>query len=149
MYLNFLASRASSKLQSQGNNLCCAWSPNGQYLAVLNKADNVSVYDVVQSKLVKKVKFGYEINELVWSVNSDFLLIATASADSGNIDVIQFQADKSELILCDTIAAHTSNCFTIKMDSPNYRRMAVGGGDYNVSLWDLENLVCHATIPLE
>ena len=113
---------------------------------------------------------GYEINELIWSLNSNYLLIATASSDSGNIDIIEFQADKAELLLVDTIAAHTSNCFTIKVDAPNYRRMAVGGilfyrlfdfililflnllpkgGDYNVTLWDLENLVCHHTIPLE
>ena len=76
---------------------------------------------------MRKVKFGYEINELIWSANSNYLLIATASADSGNIDIIEFQSQKSDLLLYDTIAAHTSNCFTIKADSPNYRRMAVGG----------------------
>lgn len=107
----------------------------------------MTVFDANTGSQIKKVKFQYEVNELQWTANSDHLLIATAGADSGSIDIIKFNGE--ELFLVDTIAAHTSNCFSLKVDSAVFRRMAVGSGDFNVSLWDLGDMVCHHTLPFD
>ena len=142
----FPASRCTSKCNSLGSNLFSSWSPDGHFLAVGNKQDNVVVFDVDASRQVKKVKFGYEVNELSWSANSDYLLVATGGGDMGSIDVIGFK--DGELQLIESVAAHTSNCLSLKIDS-SYRRMAVGSADYVVSLWDLEDLACHHTATFE
>jgi len=36
----------------------------------------------------------------------------------------------------------------LKIDN-SFRRMAVGSGDFNVGLWDLEDMVCHHTLPFD
>jgi WD40 repeat protein len=146
MKLICVASRASSKIVTMGSNLFSCWSPNGQYLAFLNKGNNVIVFDAQASRQIKKVRFAYEVNELQWTANSDHLLIATAGSDVGNIDVLAFKNE--DMTLIDTWTAHTSNCHSLKIDR-DYRRMAVAGGDYNVSLWDLEDLVCHHNVAFE
>jgi hypothetical protein len=58
------ASRAAAKLTSMGSNLFTTWSSDEKYVAVGNKYDNVMVFDVASTKQLKKVKFGYEVNEL-------------------------------------------------------------------------------------
>jgi WD40 repeat protein len=58
---SFAASRASVKLSSAGSNLSIAWSPCGTYVAVGNKSDVVTVFDVRTSAVCKKKKFLYEV----------------------------------------------------------------------------------------
>jgi WD40 repeat protein len=87
------------------------------------------------------------VNEIRWTVNSDYLLSATAGGDMGCIDLIHFQ-DESNLTVIDSISAHTSICYQLQIDSTN-RRMAVGGMDNLISLWDLNDLVCHQAIYME
>ncbi len=55
------ASRASVKLSSAGSNLSIAWSPCGSYVAVGNKSDVVTVFDVRTNAVCKKKKFPYEV----------------------------------------------------------------------------------------
>jgi THO complex subunit 3 len=134
------ASRAAAKITSLGSNLFTSWSPDEKYIAIGNKHDNVMVFDAASTKQLKKVKFGYEVNELAWSANSDHLLVATGGGEMGSVDIVSFQ--NNDLQLIESVAAHTSNCLCLKIDS-NYRRMAVGSADYMLSLWDLNDLVCH------
>ena len=44
-----------------------------------------------------------------------------------------------------SIPAHTSTCTNLKID-PTFKKMAVGSVDYLVSLWDLNELTCAATV---
>jgi len=53
------ASSASAKLISLGSNINASWSPNGKYLAVGNKTDNITVLEVATGKQLKKFKFNY------------------------------------------------------------------------------------------
>ena len=140
------ASRAASKLTSLGSNLYSAWSPDGKYLAVLNRSDSIVIIDVATTKQIKKVKFGYEINELQWTANSNYLLVGTAANDSGNIDILHLH--NNELNLIDTIPAHASHCYGLKIDN-GLKRLAVGSSDFNLSLWDLGEMVCHHIVPFE
>jgi len=107
------ASRASTKMASLGNNINVVWSPDGRYLAVGNSQDKLAVIDVHASKIVKKANFGYEVNELAWTANSDHLLVANAFGEMGNVDVISFHNE--DLTLIDTITAHTSNSYCLKV----------------------------------
>lgn len=140
------ASKATIKLTTLGNNLYTAWSPNGKYIAVVNRSNNVIVYDSSVGRQIRKVKFGYEINELQWTLNSDHLLVAGGGNDLGTIDILGFKND--DLILVDTITGHTASGIRLKLDA-DFRRLAMSSGDNNVTLWDLEDLVCHHCVPFE
>lgn len=132
-----------SKLVTLGHNINGAWAPNGQYLALGNKSENICIYDVREAKLIKKCKFIYEVNEFAWTANSDYLLVANANGESGFIDIMSFK--NGDLVLLEVIRAHTSPAFCLKID-PTFRRMAVGSADTLVSLWDLSDLVCYKTL---
>lgn len=137
------ATRPTSKLTTLGNNINASWSPDGQYIALGNKSDNLVIMDMKESKLLKKAKFNYEVNEMGWGFNSDHILISTGGADMGGIDIMSFQ--NQDLNLVDSITAHTSNCYCLKID-PTFRRMAVGSADTLISLWDLDQMVCYKTL---
>ena len=49
------------------------------------------------------------------------------------------------LIMVDRLVAHSSNCYCLKLDS-SFTHMAVGSGDFLISLWDLQDLCCLTTI---
>jgi THO complex subunit 3 len=137
--------KAASKITSLGNNLSIAWSPDGKYLAIVNKSDNLSVVDLSMGEIVKNVKIAYEINEVSWSANSDHILVATGAPDH-QIDLIGFK--DTNLNMIEGLSAHTSNARFLKID-PTFRRLAVGSVDHTVSIWDLEDLVCDRIITLD
>jgi len=137
--------KAASKITSLGNNLSIAWSPDGKYLAIVNKSDNLSVVDLSMGEIVKNVKIAYEINEVAWSANSDHILVATGAPDH-QIDLIGFK--DTNLNMIEGLSAHTSNARFLKID-PTFRRLAVGSVDHTVSIWDLEDLVCDRIITLD
>ncbi len=135
------------KMQSLGSNINMDWSPCGHYLVVGNKSDNVCVIDVRTGNTVKKKKFHYEVNELAWSYNSDYILAAANSDGFGSVDVISFQSNE-ELEVADSILCHASNCFHLKLD-PSYTRMAVSSFDQCISVWSLDTLISTQTLTLE
>jgi THO complex subunit 3 len=119
------------------------------------------VLDARAAKQLKKLKFGYEINELSWTFNSDHILIATGGSEMGGVDIVSFDGTELTQVLpllppppplltltlleiTPTLPAHTSNCYCLKVD-PTYTRMAVGSADFLVSLWDLNDMACHHT----
>lgn len=42
---------------SKGNNINASWSPDGKYIAVGNKSDNLVILDVAAQKQAKKTKY--------------------------------------------------------------------------------------------
>lgn len=115
------ASRATAKLASLGNNISLSWSSDGRYLGLGNgvtvngqACDRVVVMDLAVGKWIKKATFGFEINELEWGASSAHLLVAT---EYGNIDLLSVDADvdSQDMRLVDSFAAHTSNCFALKV----------------------------------
>lgn len=103
-----------------------------------------------------------QINEMSWSQQSDHILLATGGAELGGIEIVHFDgvelsqvcADlyggftlviSHALQLCPPMAAHTSNCYCLKVD-PTFSRLAVGSADFLVSVWDLDDMVCTHTI---
>ena len=82
-----------------------------------------------------------EINEFSWTANSDYLLVATGTPEGGTIDILEFQSSSGSLVVVDSVSAHTSNCYCLKVDA-GYQCMAVGSADFLISLWDLQQGVC-------
>lgn len=120
-------------------------------MAVGNKEDQLTVLDVRTRKQIAKQKFYYEVNDISWTTNADYILAATGGGEMGCVDLISFKlgdSDKGHLAVCESMPAHCSNCYNLRVD-PTGARMAVGGVDYLVSLWDLSSLVCHHAVSLE
>lgn len=147
------APKFAMKCQSTGSNIYMAWSPDGNYLVVGNENNFLSVFDANTARsIVKPIRYSFEINELAWSANSDHVLMATGGTGGGsgsvggNLDILEFKNDKLSYV--DSICAHTSNCMFLKIDRA-FQRMAIGAADSMVSLWDLDDLICYHTIPIE
>lgn len=79
---------------------------------------------------LKKITFNFEINELAWSANNDYILISTGS-DEGNITIVKFENETFEFIT--TIKAHTSGSMQLKVDA-GYSKIALGSYDQSVSI---------------
>jgi WD40 repeat protein len=135
--------RPYAKIASSGGNIYSCWSACGNYMAVSNKNDTMAVYDVRTEKLVSKKHFDYEVNEFAWMEDSRHLLLATGGGNIGAVDIVSFASGDS-LQVVDSVSAHFSYCVQLKVDS-TFRRLAVGSLDRSVSLWDLEDMVCHHT----
>jgi WD40 repeat protein len=92
---------------------------------------------------------------MIWSANSDYIIIASGL---GGIEIVHFHDE--DLAKLDFVLAHTSNCHQLKLwevndhtsAMPSHRQkalMALGGADFQVTLWDVDDLICHTTICLE
>jgi THO complex subunit 3 len=104
--------RPSATVRTGGGNINLSWSPDGRHIAVGNREDCITVFDVSKApKPLKRMKFPYEINEFCWSASGDHLVLTTAAADpGGTIQVAEFDRNTGfgESI---SFPAHTSNCF--------------------------------------
>ena len=117
-----------------------------------------------------------QVNDLVWTANPNYLLAATGGDGAGYLDILSLldpteseasRADLNnihissaasnssntssaagELSLLQRVTAHVDNCISMRID-PACRRLAVGGLDRTVSFWDLEDMVCLHTTPVE
>lgn len=105
------SSRSSGKIVSTGYHFNISWSCCGNYIATGNKNDVLAVLDVRMCTLSKKKKIPYQLNELAWTYDSNYILAATGDDRLGAIDIIQFK-DK-ELSIVDSIAGHASDCVSI------------------------------------
>lgn len=112
----------------------------------------------VQRDTKKTHAFWWQVNEIAWSQDVNFLILTTGH---GGVDVMKWPSLKR---LC-VLHAHTANCYCIKFSpSGEYdclyltictlancrlicvsRYFAVGSADALVSLWDVEDLTCLRT----
>jgi len=125
-------------INTSGENINVAWSPDGEYLAVGNKDDVVSIIDPRKYKIVKSHKFQYEVNEMGWNNTGEIFFLTTGL---GTVEVMKWVPATSELKPLRTIHAHTANTYCIEFDASN-KYFAVGSADALVSLWDLDEMVC-------
>ncbi|GBP19332.1 THO complex subunit 3 [Eumeta japonica] len=61
-------------IQTKGENINIAWSPNGSTIAVGNKEDLVSFIDTKTYKVVEE-QFNFEVNEISWNLTSDLFFL--------------------------------------------------------------------------
>jgi len=121
-------------IETKGQNINISWSYDGNYLAVGNKKDVISIIDARKFKIEKEHKWGFQVNEMAWSRNGEFLLLSTGT---GDVEILKFPS----MDRVHTSKAGGGNCFCLEFD-PKGRYLATGHADAVVSLWDLSELVC-------
>jgi len=127
------AGKCSYVVETSGQNINIAWSPDGQYIVTGNKKDVVSVIDTRKYKVISEKKFDAMVNELAFSRDGEYLLITTGM---GSVKVLSFPSFKPET----QFTAHSSTALCLDFD-PTGRYLATGGADALVALWDLEEMV--------
>jgi THO complex subunit 3 len=131
------SAKSTHTLKTSGANINIAWSPDGGHIAVGNKLDHLTIIDTRKFETIKILKFGFEVNEIAWSKDLNFLFLTTGR---GGIEVMSWPSLERTC----TLHAHTANCYCVKF-SPSGEYFAVGSADALVSLWDVEDLACLRT----
>ncbi|KAL1524903.1 hypothetical protein AB1Y20_019781 [Prymnesium parvum] len=136
-------SKCAQAIETRGENINIRWSPDGQHLAVGDKEDNISLIEMRKCKVLKNMKFGFEVNEMAWEQTGKLFFLTTGA---GTVEVFLYadmlrQAEPSPV---HTLHAHTANCYCIEFSSDG-EKFAVGGADALVSIWNVKELVCEVT----
>jgi THO complex subunit 3 len=131
--------KCKATIQTPGQNINVAWSPDGNYIAVGNKHDVVSIIDVRKNQIVKNQEFKYEVNEMTWNPSGDTFLLTTSK---GTVDLFSFP----NFELLHSFQAHSGPCYVLEYD-PLHQYIATGGADAMVTLWDTSDLVCVHSFP--
>jgi WD40 repeat protein len=128
-----------------GENINVTWSRNGQYIALGNRSDYLTIVDVIANKTITNVKFSYEVNEMAWSYNSDHLMISHGGfSDGGGVKVLEIDPSNN----CEEVygaIAHTAATVALRID-PQYKKLVTSGADSTVVIWDLEDMVPYGNI---
>jgi THO complex subunit 3 len=127
----------------------CSWSGDGRTIAVGssvgakddNVKDCVSLIDARTLRVMKLLKFPYEVNEFCWSPDSSHLLLTT---EHGTVEVLCTDGEKKSMNAA-TLKAHTDDCYCVALDAGT-STLAVGSKDSLVSIWDLYECACLRTI---
>lgn len=124
--------------------LVLCWSPDGKYIAVNNRSDQVYLLDLRQTgslRLGTSKSMQQEVNQMAWSADGDTLWIATGGTP-GKLHVYPAPSLQSEGAV--QVVAHQHTTISVAAD-PTGRHIASGGGDCLVALWDPTHLVCTRT----
>lgn len=140
------------KINTEGENINLCWKKDGSHIVVGNKQDIISVIDVRKHKVVSKVQYAHEVNEVKWDNSGQLLMMCTGL---GTIEVNRYHSEMidnnvvaKEIIpwtLARSICAHTSIIYCIDFD-PTGNYFAVGSADALVSIWSLPEMICTSTI---
>jgi len=134
--------RSSTTIETKGENINLAWSPDGSTLAVGNKDDLITFIDVKTSKIIREEQFRYEVNEVSWDRTGNLFAMTTGHGSVVFFDApgIQKEKDKPlEELHC--LLAHTGNCICLEFDASG-KYFAVGAADASASIWDVAQLAC-------
>lgn len=134
--------RSSTTIETKGENINLAWSPDGSTLAVGNKDDLITFVDVKSSKIIREEQFRYEVNEISWDRTGNLFAVTTGHGSVVFFDALGIQKEKDkplEELHC--LSAHTGNCICLEFDASG-KYFAVGAADASASIWDVAQLVC-------
>ena len=131
--------KCAHAIETKGENINIRWSPDGTHIAVGDKDDNISLIEMRKCKILKNIKFGFEVNEMAWDPSGRVFLLTTGG---GTVEVFNFadMLKAGNTASVRTIHAHTANCYCIEF-APSGEYFAVGSADALVSLWSLQELV--------
>ncbi len=139
------------KFEGSGNsklgNMHVCWSPQGQYIALTNRENTLSLLDFNKDlKTVKSSKFPYEIIAK-FDVTGRLLLLGNGN---GNVDVLNFYAQNETSPYIGnkdgrirTLKAHTGSITCLQV-LPEH--IVVGSTDGSCSIWRIPEFICTSTI---
>ena len=129
--------------------LSLAVHPNGQMLAVGDREDTVSLFDIRTMKLLDSIDFSQksiQVNELAWEYTGTHLIATMVYPGGhavGGIEVIATQKGMLEQVV--NLPAHMGMCCGIAVSASQDNQFAVGSLDGLVSLWSGNDLACLGT----
>ena len=131
-------SKCVATVNTSGENINLAWHPDGSIVAVSDRDDVVSFVDTRKHRVIGTQKFPLELNEMCWSPSGGVLWVTTGL---GTVEVHSWPLSRRLL----SIKAHAAGCYAIDID-PSGQRVALGGADTLVSLWDAVDYTCLHTV---
>ncbi len=172
--------RCAHTIKTEGENINLCWKRDGSHIVVGshigNKQDIISVIDVRRNRVVAKVPFRPEVNEVKWDHSGQLLLMCTGN---GTIEVNRYMPEVLEAANSndnnnnknsnDTSSGGSSGSAQEPSSSiipwklsrtisahtsgiycididPTGKYFAVGAADAMVSLWSLPEMICVNTI---
>lgn len=137
------AAKSVAKIATPGENINIVWSRDGKTIAVGNKNEMVSMIDVRRGKIMRKVRFQCEVNEMVWHPKQDLLMLATGHkkpvVDEGIIEVMRVKNYALQSVR--QVKAHCANAYCIDITRDG-KKFATGGADGLVCVFDTDHLAC-------
>ncbi|KAI6223880.1 hypothetical protein M3Y95_00823300 [Aphelenchoides besseyi] len=121
-----------------------AWSPSDTEIVCASRNHNgdsvLATFESRTRELAYSSEFKEQIYEIAFHPSGNYIFLAM---NGGKVAIHEWPSLK----LFHTIQAHPplSECLSIAI-SPDKTRMAVGGSDACVSIWELEDLMCTSTI---
>lgn len=67
--------KCAATINTKGENINIAWSPDGNTIAVGNKEDLVSFIDTKTHKIIAEEQSNFEVNEISWNNTSDLFFL--------------------------------------------------------------------------
>jgi len=127
--------RAVATVALTDENINVAWSPDGAQVAVGNRDDVFAFVDAKTHKVTRTTaKFPYQVNDASWNRAGDVFYLTTAD---GFAEALRFPS----LAPMHRMKGHTSSVYAMALD-PARDRVAFGGADAMVSVWDTHECVC-------
>lgn len=147
-------------IQTVGENVSVAWSPNGKTVCVGARDDTLTFIDCTMKKTVKnqqtgadvqvlarkpvsRKKFvGVEVNEFAWDreIESNKFFVLTGD---GKIQCNIWDEQKHTIKNVHEFLAHTAGCYCIHFDpSQEKTHFAVGSADAVCTIWNIPDGYC-------
>jgi len=95
--------------------------------------------DSRQNKIVADRKYDYQVHEIQWSSQSDFMAMATGAGGMGSVEFVGLN-----FLSLSSYVGHTTLCNCVKFDPVRRNRFASASYDGMVALWDGD--LCTRTI---
>lgn len=131
------SSKSIHKVETKGQNIHMAWSPDGNSIGVGNKDDLITFVNANTWKASAHFQYGMEVNEISWDPSGKFLFVSTGK---GSIEVLKFPT----LVKVHSFKAHTGSVYTLQFD-PTGRYLGTGGADASACLFDTKEFACVQT----
>ncbi|GAA6006452.1 WD40 repeat domain-containing protein [Rhodotorula paludigena] len=129
-------SKPTSVIETNGMNITMTWSPDGRYLVVGNRSDDIMWIDADEQTVIRKTRMPKETNEAFFSHNSTLLTTLVF----GDAQIVAFPSNEP------VHSIPVANLpITVGDLDPRGRYMAFGSNDTTLSLWETQDFTCVAT----
>lgn len=137
------AGRCAQTWLTSGPNLNLAFHPDETQIAVGDRDDLVTLFDVRKQDALDSVdfqtRFDTQINQISWNTSGShlFLTWGKSAVGRGGLKIANTQEGKIDIVA--TLEAHTANCISLDF-SGDGKWFSVGSTDALLSVWDAEEL---------